>query len=229
MGRGRLAASHGMQQAISTPAPPKYDKVSWAQHTEIMHEMGQDGTEGEGYVNTSKSWSVNAYLRGNGSMIAANEASDWLLSENQIKKIIKRMDSQMKPLTRNIQGVRFVGPEMLGELGVFGEFNDFTGVHKPAKANAATAAKMQQMLQSGALTEFTPKAYSSFSTDAKNNVFTGKAIRINYKISKGTPCIMTANAVESEGIIGRGVKHKITAVRWVQNAFGGNLEIDVTV
>ena len=37
MGRGRLAASHGMQQAISTPAPPKvvanlppiYHKLDW--------------------------------------------------------------------------------------------------------------------------------------------------------------------------------------------------------
>ena len=172
-GGGSLAASHGMAAVVSTMAPPKaqYQQVDWATHKAIMHEMGQDGTEGEGYVNTSKSWSVNAYLRTDGSMSAANEASDWWLSENQIK----------------------------------------------------------QMIQSGKLAEFTPKAYSSFSTDAKKNVFTSKQVKINYKISKGTPCIMTANATESEGVLGRNVKHKITGARWVNDAFGGKLEIDVTV
>ena len=49
MGRGRLAASHGMQQAISTPAPPKvvanlppiYHKLDWAGHQALMTAMGQ--------------------------------------------------------------------------------------------------------------------------------------------------------------------------------------------
>ena len=40
---------------------------------------------------------------------------------------------------------------------------------------------------------------------------------------------MTANATESEGVLGRNVKHKITGARWVNDAFGGKLEIDVTV
>ena len=230
-GGGSLAASHVMAAVVSTMAPPKaqYQQVDWATHKAIMHEMGQDGTEGEGYVNTSKSWSVNAYLRTGGSMSAANEASDWWLSENQIKQIIKRVDSQMKPLTRNIQAVRFVGPEMLSELGIQGGVSAMTGLPKPIKVTAATAAQLQQMIQSGKLAEFTPKAYSSFSTDAKKNVFTSKQVKINYKISKGTPCIMTANATESEGVLARKVKHKITGVRWVNDAFGGKLEIDVTV
>ena len=55
MGRGRLAASHGMQQAISTPAPPKvvanlppiYHKLDWAGHQALMTAMGQDGSEGQ--------------------------------------------------------------------------------------------------------------------------------------------------------------------------------------
>ena len=148
-GGGSLAASHGMTAVVSTMAPPKaqYQQVDWATHKAIMHEMGQDGTEGEGYVNTSKSWSVNAYLRTGGSMSAANEASDWWLSENQIKQIIKRVDSQMKPLTRNIQAVRFVGPEMLSELGIQGGVSAMTGLPKPIKVTAATAAQLQQMIR----------------------------------------------------------------------------------
>ena len=104
-----------------------------------------------------------------------------------------------------------------------------TGLPKPIKVTAATAAQLQQMIQSGKLAEFTPKAYSSFSTDAKKNVFTSKQVKINYNLSQGTPCIMTANATESEGVLGRNVKHKITGARWVNDAFGGKLEIDVTV
>lgn len=225
MGRGRLAASHGIQQAISTPAPPKvvadlppvFHKVDWATHQAIMHEMGQDGSEGQGYVSTSRSWSVNAYLRSDGDMNAANNASGWNLSEAEIKQIIQRMDGQMKPLSRNIQAVRFVGAGMLNDLGL------------PAKATPSIAAELQQMIQTGKLAEYTPKAYTSFSTDAKKNVFTSKQIKINYQISKGTPCIMTTNASESEGVLARKVKHKITGARWVKDAFGGKLEIDITV
>lgn len=225
MGRGILAASHGIQQAISTPAPPKtmadlppvFHKIDWNTHQAIMHEMGQDGSEGQGYVNTSQSWSVNAYLRSNGDMNAANKASGWNLSEGQIRQIIQRMDGQMKPLSRSIQAVRFVGADMLKDLGL------------PAKATPSIAAKLQQMIQNGKLTEYTPKAYTSFSTDAKKNVFTSKPIKINYQISKGTPCIMTANASESEGVLARKVKHKITGARWSKGEFGGRLEIDITV
>lgn len=217
MGRGRLAASHGMQQAISKPAPSTYHKLDWATHQAVMHEMGQDGTEGIGYVNTSKSWSVNAYLRSGGSMKAANKASGWNLTPHEIGQIIQHLDSGMRPLTRNIRAVRFVGPEMLAELGF------------PKKVNASVAAKLQSMIQNGTVSEFTPKAYSSFSTDEKANVFTNKQVKINYKISKGTPCIMTNHASESEGVLARNIKHKITGARWVKDAFGGKLEIDVTV
>lgn len=225
MGRGILAASHGIQQTISTPAPPKttadlppvFHKIDWNTHQAIMHEMGQDGSEGQDYVSTSKSWSVNAYLRSGGDMNAANKASGWNLSEGEIRQIIQRMDGQMKPLSRNIQAVRFVGADMLKDLGL------------PAKATPSIAAKLQQMIQNGKLTEYTPKAYTSFSTDAKKNVFTGKPIKVNYQISKGAPCIMTTNASESEGVLARKIKHKITGARWVKDAFGGKLEIDITV
>ena len=197
--------------------PPVFHKVDWATHQAIMHEMGQDGSEGQGYVSTSMSWSVNAYLRSDGDMNAANNASGWNLSEAEIKQIIQRMDGQMKPLSRNNQAVRFVGAGMLNDLGL------------PAKATPSIAAELQQMIQTGKLAEYTPKAYTSFSTDAKKNVFTSKQIKINYQISKGTPCIMTTNVSESECVLARKVKHKITGARWVKDAFGGKLEIDITV
>ena len=47
----------------------------------------------------------------------------------------------------------------------------------------------------------------------------------DYKISKGTKAIMTANKAESEGVLARGMKQRMTGARWKN----GKLEIDITV
>lgn len=220
MGRGRLALSHGMQQAVSTPAPPKltptYAKVDWSTHQAIMHEMGQDGSEGKGYVHTGRAYIINRYLRNGGDFEDAVEAAmGWwnLFTESQAKSTIQRMDSQMRPLTRNIQGVRFVGQEFLNSLGL------------PAGASINEAANLLQARISKGAGAFSDKGFTSFSTDVDKNVFTSRPIKINYKISKGTKAIMTANHEESEGIIARGASQRMTAVR----VKGGKLEIDVEV
>lgn len=222
MGRGRLAASHGMQQAISTPAPPKtmaglppiYHKLDWAGHQALMTAMGQDGSEGQDYVNTSQAYIVNRFLRNGGDMADAHKATpNWSwITKADVQQTIHRMDKQMKPLPRNIQGVRFVGPDFLTTMGL------------PNQINRNTPAALRTwMQQTGG--GFSDKAYTSFSTDANANVFTAKPIRINYRIGKGTQTIMTANKTESEGVLARGVKQRVTAVRWLN----GKLEIDVTV
>lgn len=72
---------------------------------------------------------------------------------------------------------------------------------------------------------FSDNAYTSFSTDASANVFTAKEIRLNYKISKGIKAIMTANKAESEGVLARGMKQRMTGAQWKN----GKLEIDITV
>ena len=222
MGRGRLAASHGIQQAISTPAPPKtmadlppiYHKLDWAGHQALMTAMGQDGSEGQDYVNTSQAFIVNRFLRNGGDMADAHKATpNWSwITRADVQRTIRRMDGQMKPLPRNIQGVRFVGPDFLKTFGL------------PNTVNSKTAAKLNAWLQQtgGA---FNDKGYTSFSTDASANVFTTKEIRINYKINTGVKAIMTANKAESEGVLARGTQQRMTGARWKN----GKLEIDVTV
>lgn len=228
MGRGRLAMSHGMQQAVSTPAPPKpapqtvaqqapvYHKVDWLGHQTIMHEMGQNGSEGKGYVHTSRAYIINRYLRNGGDFEDAVEAAmGWwnLFTESQAKNTIQRMDSQMKPLTRNIQGVRFVGNNFLASLGL------------PEDTPISTAAQILQTRIAAGNGSFNDKGYTSFSTDVGKNYFTARPVKVNYKISKGTKAIMTANHEESEGIIARGAQQRMTAVR----VKDGKLEIDVEV
>ena len=72
---------------------------------------------------------------------------------------------------------------------------------------------------------FSDNAYTSFSTDASANVFTAKEIRLNYKIINCIKAIMTANKAESEGVLARGMKQRMTGAQWKN----GKLEIDITV
>lgn len=134
------------------------------------------------------------------------------ITRADVQRTIRRMDGQMRPLPRNIEGVRFVGPDFLRLLGM------------SPTVSAAAVKHVQQRIQAGKDT-FSDNAYTSFSTDASANVFTAKAIRLNYKISKGTKAIMTANKTESEGVLARGTKQRMTGVRWKN----GKLEIDITV
>lgn len=227
MGRGRLAASHGIQQAISTPAPPKtmadlppiYHKLDWAGHQALMAAMGQDGSEGQDYVNTSQAYIVNRFLRNGGDMADAHKATpNWSwITRADVQRTIRRMDGQMKPLPRNIEGVRFVGPDFLRNLGM-------PPTVSAAAVSAAAVKQVQQRIQAGKDT-FSDNAYTSFSTDASANVFTAKEIRLNYKINKGAKVIMTANKAESEGVLARGTKQRMTGARWKN----GKLEIDITV
>ena len=222
MGRGILAASHGIQQAISTPAPPKttadrspiYHKLDWAGHQALMAAMGQDGSEGQDYVNTSQAYIVNRFLRNGGNMADAHKATpNWSwITRADVQRTIRRMDGQMKPLPRNIEGVRFVGPDFLQNC------------HFHSEVSPRTATALQAWIKQSGGT-FSDNAYTSFSTDASANVFTAKAIRLNYKISKGTKAIMTANKAESEGVLARGTKQRMTGARWKN----GKLEIDITV
>lgn len=227
MGRGRLAASHGIQQAISTPASPKpapqtvaqqapvYHKVNWLAHQTIMHEMGQDGTEGQGYVNTSQAYIVNRFLRNGGDMADAHKATpnwDWI-TKSDVQRTIKRMDSQMRPMSRNIQGVRYAGTDALRSFGI-----------SAGAADSKTVSAIQQwMSRTGG--HFTDQAYTSFSTDNNANVFKAKSVKFNYRIRKGAKAIMTANRVESEGVLARGISQRVTGVRLND----GKLEIDVEV
>ncbi len=72
---------------------------------------------------------------------------------------------------------------------------------------------------------FSDNANTSFSTDASAIVLSAKEIRLNYKISKGIKAIMTANKAESEGVLARGMKQRMTGAQWKN----GKLEIDITV
>ena len=57
------------------------------------------------------------------------------------------------------------------------------------------------------------------------NVFTGRPIKLNVTLKKGTKALITTNAAESEIVLGRNQIWKFTGVRQT----GGRMEIDVTI
>lgn len=186
----------------------------------IMRQMGQSSSDGAGYVKTSQAYIVNRYLRNGGDMADAHKAtSNWSwLSKTDVQRTIRGMDNAMKPLSRNIQGVRYSG---LGSLRLFGFVPKLEG------GGARTAAALNQWIKQTGGT-FSDKAYTSFSTDDNANVFKnvkGREIKFNYHIRKGAKTLMTANKVESEGILARGTQQRATGAR-MKN---GKLEIDVEV
>lgn len=103
---GRGAASGAGGAAVS---------LTWSEAQAMKVQMGQTGNEGAGFVLTSKSWNINAFLRGEANF---NTKSGWGLSEKEIRDTTARLDAGMKSLPKSIQTVRFVDAQFLSSLGL---------------------------------------------------------------------------------------------------------------
>ena len=174
----------------------------------MRRQMGQTGDEGRGFVMTSRSWNINAFLRGDPDF---NRQSGWNMSEQEIHTITNRMDRGMKPLPKSIQTVRFVDADFLSSLGL------------QPRIGQQTAGAVRGFIRDGGT--FTTAAFTSVSTDMSRNVFTGRPIKLNVTLKKGAKALITTNAVESEIVLGRNQAWKFTGVRQT----GGQMEIDVTI
>lgn len=174
----------------------------------MKRQMGQTGDEGAGFVMTSRSWNINAFLRGDPNF---NRASGWQMSEQEIRSTTARLDSGMKPLPKSIKTVRFVDEQFLSNMGL-----------SPRIGNKTAGAVRGFIREGGTLT--TP-AFTSVSTNVNQNVFTGRPVKLNVTVKKGAKAIVTNNALESEIILGRNQKWKFTGVR----QSGKRLELDVTI
>lgn len=195
-------------RGAASGAGGKAANVSWAEAQAMKRQMGQTGDEGAGFVLTSKSWNINAFLRGETNF---NTRSGWGLSEQEIRNTTARMDASMKPLPKSIQTVHFVDAQFLSSLGL-----------SPRIGNK-TAGAVRGFIRKG--DAFTTPAFTSVSTDVNKNVFTGRAIKLNITAKKGTKAIITNNALESEIVLGRNQSWKLTGVKQT----GGRLEIDITI
>lgn len=195
---GRGAAS-GAGGAVS---------VTWAEAQDLRRQMGQTGDEGRGFVATSRSWNINAFWRGE---LDFNNRSGWNMGENEIRATTARLDAAMKPLPKSINTVRFVDEKFLSSLGL------------EPRVGRQTEGAVRGFIRGGGT--LTTPAFTSVSTNVRQNVFTGRPIKLNITAKKGTKAIITNNISESEIVLGRNQRWKITGVR----QSGNRLEMDVTI
>lgn len=195
---GRGAASGGA--AVS---------LTWSEAQAMRRQMGQTGRECDGFVQTSRSWNINAFLRGDPDF---NDASMWQMSEREIRETTARLDAGMKPLPKSIKTVRFVDGFFLEGIGLDGRIGN------------RTVSAVRRRFQSDKT--LTTPAFTSVSTNVRQNVFTNRPVRLNITVKKGAKALITTNQQESEIVLGRNQKWTFTGARQTGQ---GRIEMDFTI
>ena len=194
----------GGRGAASAAARANRNTLSWAEMEDLRRQMGQTGREATGYVQTSFSFTINAWMRG--------EISPSVDTTERIANTVVRMNQHMRPLPRDVQAVRFVDANFLSMFGL------------PPRITSSTVDGLRDFISQGG-DGFTTDAFTSVSTDITRNVFTDRPIKLNVLLKKGAKAIITDNAAESEVVLKGNQKWTFTGAR-VQ---GGKLELGVTI
>lgn len=213
------AAAIGPPGTVKMPMTQGKD-LSPSDVVALRNEMGQTGDEaGEVnpwggpsqklYVNTSKSFNINAYLYSDGETIHSDE-SQWDkygYTKTKIKQDIKKIDAGMKPLTEDVHLRRWSGAGGLNAiLGMNLTDAEMPGFIQDLK-DPKNAADFSKTLQGS---KYTQKSYTSASTLKFHSTFGTRPIMFNMVMKKGTPAIVTNNTAEGEILGGRGLNYKFT-------------------
>ena len=234
------AAAIGPPGTVKMPMTKGKD-LSPTDVIDLRDSMGQTGDEaGEVnpwggpsqklYVNTSKSFNINAYLYSDGKTIHSDE-SEWDkygYTKTKIQQDIKKIDAGMKPLTEDVHLRRWSGAGGLNAiLGMNLTDAGMPGFMQDLKdpKNAADFSKTLQGIK------YTQKSYTSASTLKFHSTYGTRPIMFNMVMKKGTPAIITNNTPEGEILGGRGLNYKFTGGFTVTKLKNGQeqLIIDVEV
>ena len=163
------------------------------------------------YVHTSKAFNINAYLLSDGQTIHSDDSGwDSLgYNERMVKNDIAKIDSGMKPMSQAVQTYRYIDADGLSKM--LGLNMTRLEVHKMIRlldSGDTTAAKnFSTALQNAS---YTHKGYTSLTYDTSHPGFADRDVRLDIKLNKGTPAIVTNNHVEHEILGGRGLKYNFT-------------------
>lgn len=240
MGMGRS----GSRQSPTSSNVLDLNNLSQSEYISRMQElqraMGQTGMEAGDpdatprrklYVNTSKSFNINAYLLSDGKTIHSDD-SDWDslgYTERMVKNDIVKIDSGMKPMSEAVQTYRYISANGLAKM--LGLPMDETQVRSMIKAldqgDQSTIKNFAKALD----TDYTHKGYSSLTVDTTHTTFDSRDVRLDIKLNKGTPAIVTSNHREHEILGGRGLKYNFTKKFRVITTRTGTkqLVIDITI
>ena len=206
---------------------------------ELQNEMGQTGFEAGDpntnpnsklYVNTGKSFNINAYLLSDGKTYYS-EHTDWsnYIDEAWIKNAIKKIDSGMKPLSQSLNVGRFVDSQALGKmLGMHLSNAGFKNLLNKLESNKEAQKNFSTLLKG---IDYTHKAYTSTVYTMNHPSYGDKDVMFNIVAKKGTDAIITANHAEKEILFGRNAKYNFTGKWRTKTTQSGKkqLVIDVVI
>lgn len=228
--------------AQQAPAPVQARTLTRGDIPGLQRRMGQTGMEAGDpnaptpqkiYVNTSKSFNINAYLRSDGQSIhdpSGNSQWEYLgYTKADAARAIAHIDRGMKALPESIKLTRFVGGDALGSMLGNPRINkNNVGRIIQSLKTPAGRAKFAAAL---AAADYTEKAYTSTTYLQTHPAFENRQLRLNIVAKKGTKAIATSNHAENEILLGHGLKYRFTGGFRVRTTSQGveQLEIDVEI
>lgn len=236
------AAPAPAAQQAAAPAPVQARTLTRGDIPGLQRRMGQTGleagdpnapTSAKIYVNTSKAFNINAYLRSGGRSIhdpSGNSQWEYLgYTTADAARAVAHIDAGMKALPENVRLTRFVGGDALGSMLGNPRINagNIGRIIQSIKTPQG-AAKFAAALRAA---DYTEDAYTSTTYLQTHPAFDTRQLRINIVARKGTKAIVTSNHAENEVLLGRGVKYNFTGdFRVVRTPKGvEQLEIDVEI
>lgn len=233
------AAAPAAQQA---PAPPQARSITRGDVAGLQRRMGQTGFEAGDpnaptpqkiYVNTSKAFNINAYLRSGGTSIhdpSGNSQWEYLgYTTADAARAVAHIDRGMKPLPESIKLTRFVGGDALGSMLGNPRINkNNVGRIIQSLKTPAGRAKFAAAL---AAADYTEDAYTSTTYLQSHPAFENRQLRLNIVARKGVKAIVTNNHAENEILLGHGAKYRFTGGFRIRTTSQGveQLEIDVEI
>lgn len=240
-------ATNVRQQAGTTTID---ESAPWADATDtemriLRASMGQTGDEAgkarkyQGdpdatYIQTSKSYLINNYLR-NGDITDGymtdgswhwvdgywDSKGNYTKYTNQTaEQAIRGIDAGMKPLTKDIKTERYEG---------------LSGLASYNNGKSITSAQLQSMTQSQLDNMFVGKqadnpAYISASwrmdpTSARDRNYMREPVKKEYTFFKGTKAVVTNNITEHEVLADRGYREECVAVKMVNGQLVMRIEV----
>lgn len=215
---GTTGRGGGVVVAESTEESSVFTPESISDIRMLQSEMGQTGYEAGDpnatpreklYVNTGKSFCINTYLNTDGETYKApSKLTDWgdLISESWVKDAIQKIDSGMKPLSRDIAVSRFLDADGFKAMtGIDVNSRNMWRFLNKLESNPGAKADFETVLRD---TDYTQKAYTSTTYAKTHGTYGENPVKLNIIARKGTPAIITNNHAESEILIGRNRKYR---------------------
>lgn len=205
----------------------------------LREAMGQTGLEAgdpdatprnKVYVNSSKSFNINAYLLSDGRTIHS-DSSDWDklgYTKLDVERAIRQIDSGMKGMSETIKAYRYVDGDALGKMLGNDRINSVT-ISRLINEVSSNPESLRNLSTALLETDYTHKAYTSTTYVDRHGSYDTRPVKLETIIRQGTNAIVTTNDREHEILVGRGQKYNFTGGVRVDTDRFGNKQLVIQV